>query len=392
MRGPLTSGCKLLGSRDCQQAWICPPDLARCQPHSEETETERDVAEVWLSPEQSACSTSYCLSKAMQLALLCPGTDSRMYSTPPRERQLERVAVMGGTHGNELCSIYLVKHWLQGPSELQRGTFAATPFLANPKATKHCIRYVSQDLNRSFTRAFLTSQDTRDGPYEVRQAQEINQLLGPKGSADAFDFILALHNTVSNMAACLISDSEENIFTMHTCHYIQKHTQSPCPIYLYGCPGQESYALQSVAKNGLGLPPSSHPHRVLRADVLSHMRALVACGLDFNDLFNQGTSFPAFDIVAYKIIEPVDFPRSPCGELLGFVHPRLQDKDFFPLKPGDPIFQLFSGEEIFYEGDATIYPAFINEASYCEKGAAFYKMKKCTFSIPPLEAPVASAP
>nr|XP_020824077.1 N-acyl-aromatic-L-amino acid amidohydrolase (carboxylate-forming) [Phascolarctos cinereus] len=287
MRGPLTSGCKLLGSRDCQQAWICPPDLARCQPHSEETETERDVAEVWLSPEQSACSTSYCLSKAMQLALLCPGTDSRMYSTPPRERQLERVAVMGGTHGNELCSIYLVKHWLQGPSELQRGTFAATPFLANPKATKHCIRYVSQDLNRSFTRAFLT---------------------------------------------------------------------------------------------------------VLRADVLSHMRALVACGLDFNDLFNQGTSFPAFDIVAYKIIEPVDFPRSPCGELLGFVHPRLQDKDFFPLKPGDPIFQLFSGEEIFYEGDATIYPAFINEASYCEKGAAFYKMKKCTFSIPPLEAPVASAP
>ncbi|XP_027711968.1 N-acyl-aromatic-L-amino acid amidohydrolase (carboxylate-forming) [Vombatus ursinus] len=315
-----------------------------------------------------------------------------MSSTPSRGHQLDRVAVTGGTHGNELSGVYLVKHWLQNPSELQRGTFAATPFLANPKATKRCIRYLSQDLNRSFTRTFLTSKETQDGPYEVRQAQEINQLFGPKGSADAFDFIFDLHNTVSNMVACLILDSEENVFTMHMCHYIQKHTQGPCPIYLYGLPGQENYSLQSVAKNGLGLELGPQPHGVLRADVLSHMRALVACGLDFIDLFNQGTSFPAFDIVAYKIIEPMDFPQSPSGELLGFVHPQLQDKDFFPLKPGDPIFQLFSGEEIFYEGDATIYPAFINEAAYYEKGVAFYKMKKCTFSIPPLEAPEASAP
>ncbi|XP_072495443.1 N-acyl-aromatic-L-amino acid amidohydrolase (carboxylate-forming) [Notamacropus eugenii] len=315
-----------------------------------------------------------------------------MCSTPSIGDHLDHVAVVGGTHGNELSGVYLVKHWLQDPSELQRATFTATPFLANPKATKHCMRYVSQDLNRSFTRTFLTFKGTQAGPYEVRRAQEINQLFGPRGTADAFDFIFDLHNTTSNMMACLISDSEENIFTMHMCHYIQKHTEGPCPIYLYGCPGQENFALMSVAKNGLGLELGPQPHGVLRADVLSHVRALLAHGLDFIDLFNQGTSLPAFDIVAYKIIEPVDFPRSPGGELLGFVHPQLQDKDFLPLKPGDPIFQLFSGEEIFYEGDTTIYPAFINEAAYYEKGTAFFKMKKCTFSIPPLEAPTASAP
>ncbi|XP_068922612.1 N-acyl-aromatic-L-amino acid amidohydrolase (carboxylate-forming) [Petaurus breviceps papuanus] len=323
---------------------------------------------------------------------LSPGTGSRMYSTPSIRHELDRVAVMGGTHGNELSGVHLVKYWLQDPSELQRETFTAIPFLANPDAAKRCTRYVSQDLNRSFTKASLTAKGTQGDLYEVRRAQEINQLFGPKGSADAFDFIFDLHNTTSNMAACLISDSEENVFTMHMCHYIQKHTRGPCPIFLYGCPGQENNSLLSVAKNGLGLELGPQPHGVLRADVFSHMRALVACGLDFIDLFNQGTSFPTLDIVVYKVIEPVDFPRSPGGELLGLIHPQLQDKDFLPLKPGDPIFQLFSGEEIFYEGDATIYLAFINEAAYYEKGVAFYKTKKCTVSIPPLEAPVASAP
>ncbi|XP_051823629.1 N-acyl-aromatic-L-amino acid amidohydrolase (carboxylate-forming) isoform X1 [Antechinus flavipes] len=320
------------------------------------------------------------------------GTGSRMCSTPSMGHRLNRVAVMGGTHGNELSGVYLVKHWLQDPSELQRRTFTATPFLANPKATKRCVRYISQDLNRSFTKAFLLSKGTKDDLYEVSRAQEINQLFGPRGSADAVDFIFDLHNTTSNMAACLISDSEKNVFTMHMCHYIQKHTQTPCPIYLYGLPGQENYSLMSVAKNSLGLELGPQPHGVLRADVSAHMRALLACGLDFIDLFNQGTSFPAFDMVAYKLIESVHFPRSPEGELLGIVHPQLQDKDFLPLKPGEPIFQLFSGEEIFYEGDVPIYPAFINEAAYYEKGVAFLKLEKSTFSIPPLEAPAASAP
>uniref|UniRef100_A0A5F8HBW4 Aminoacylase 3 n=1 Tax=Monodelphis domestica TaxID=13616 RepID=A0A5F8HBW4_MONDO len=146
---------------------------------------------------------------------------SRMCSAPSKGHPLSRVAITGGTHGNELSGVHLLKHWLQDPSGLHRRTFAATPVLANPKATEHCIRYINQDLNRSFTTAFLTSKDTQDSPYEVRRAQEINQLLGPKGSAEAFDFIFDLHNTTSNMAACLILNSEENIFAMHMCHYIQ---------------------------------------------------------------------------------------------------------------------------------------------------------------------------
>lgn len=68
---------------------------------------------------------------------------------------MSHVAVSGGTHGNEMSGIYLVKHWLREPSALQRDSFSATPFLANPLAIERCVRYVGRDLNRTFTKQFL---------------------------------------------------------------------------------------------------------------------------------------------------------------------------------------------------------------------------------------------
>jgi aspartoacylase len=46
------------------------------------------------------------------------------------------------------------------------------------------------------------------------------------------------------------------------------------------------------------------------------------------------------------------------------------------LHPGDPIFLNFTGEEIFYQGNSTVYPIFINEAAYYEKGIAMHISQK----------------
>lgn len=62
----------------------------------------------------------------------------------------------------------------------------------------------------------------------------------------------------------------------------------------------------------------------------------------------------------------------------------LQDCDFEPLRPGAPIFQMFSGKDVFYQGDSTVYPIFINEAAYYEKGVAFIQTEKISFSVPAL--------
>jgi succinylglutamate desuccinylase len=66
-----------------------------------------------------------------------------------------------------------------------------------------------------------SSKATPDDPYEVRRARELNQLVGPKSSDQAFDFLLDLHNTTANMGACLILESSYSIFTLHLCHYLK---------------------------------------------------------------------------------------------------------------------------------------------------------------------------
>ncbi|XP_048215695.1 N-acyl-aromatic-L-amino acid amidohydrolase (carboxylate-forming) isoform X2 [Perognathus longimembris pacificus] len=294
----------------------------------------------------------------------------------PREPLL-RVAVTGGTHGNEMSGVYLARHWLQCPEELRRPSFSAIPILANPEASAACSRYVGQDLNRSFTSAVLTSRATSNDPYEVTRARELNQWLGPKASGQAFDFILDLHNTTANMRACILANSDCCAFAMHMCHYLQSG---------------ETFSLQSVAKMGLSLELGPQPQGVLQADIFSQMRALVASSLDFIELFNQGTGFPAFEMEVYRHCGEEDFPRTEAGDLAGIVHPQLQDQDFEPLQPGAPIFQLFSGEEVLYQGDRTVYPMFINEAAYYEKHMAFMKTEKTSILVPALPPLPAAAP
>ena len=58
------------------------------------------------------------------------------------------------------------------------------------------------------------------------------------------------------------------------------------------------------------------------------------------------------------------------------VHKNVQDKDFEPLSKGDPIFTLFDGSEVTYEGDYTAYPHFINEAAYYDNNLAMSLGKK----------------
>ncbi|KAI2580609.1 ASPA isoform 3 [Pan troglodytes] len=36
------------------------------------------------------------------------------------EEHIQKVAIFGGTHGNELTGVFLVKHWLENGAEIQR--------------------------------------------------------------------------------------------------------------------------------------------------------------------------------------------------------------------------------------------------------------------------------
>lgn len=65
--------------------------------------------------------------------------------------RLSRVAVCGGTHGNELSGVFLVRELLRTEEPPQ----SVQMVLSNPRAVQQCRRYVDTDLNRCFTHAVL---------------------------------------------------------------------------------------------------------------------------------------------------------------------------------------------------------------------------------------------
>uniref|UniRef100_A0A8C6WX67 Aspartoacylase n=1 Tax=Neogobius melanostomus TaxID=47308 RepID=A0A8C6WX67_9GOBI len=290
-----------------------------------------------------------------------------------------RVAVFGGTHGNEMSGVTLVNLWMKNSAEIQRKGVATKPFITNPKAVEKCSRYVDTDLNRAFTAENLSAPSGEDLPYEVQRAQEINKMFGPKGSPDAYDVIFDLHNTTSNMGSTLILESSKDHFNLQMMNYIKKAlAPASCLVLLNEHPLLKYSTSRSVAKHPVGLEVGPQPQGVLRSNIFDSMRVIIKHALDFIELFNEGVEFPPCTVEVFRVLERVDYPRDANGNIIAMVHPNLQDCDWEPLNPGDPMFQTFDGKTIHYQGPGTVYPTFINEAAYYEKQQAFVTTKRET--------------
>ncbi|XP_069857880.1 aspartoacylase isoform X4 [Dipodomys merriami] len=261
------------------------------------------------------------------------------------EEPIKKIAIFGGTHGNELTGVFLVKHWLENGAEIQRTGLEVKPFITNPRAVEKCTRYIDCDLNRAFDFENLGKKVSEDLPYEVRRAQEINHLFGPKNSENSYDIIFDLHNTTSNMGCTLILEDSRNDFLIQMFHYIKTSLAPlPCYVYLIEHPSLKYATTRSIAK---------HP---------------------------VGKEFPPCSVEVYKIMDKVDYPRNESGEIAALIHPNLQDQDWKPLHPGDPVFVTIDGKTIPLGGDCTVYPVFVNEAAYYEKKEAFAKTTKLTLN------------
>ncbi|KAF7687014.1 N-acyl-aromatic-L-amino acid amidohydrolase (carboxylate-forming) B-like [Silurus meridionalis] len=303
---------------------------------------------------------------------------------------LRRVAICGGTHGNEMTGVFLVPELERRKKEKGDAgrSVAFTTVLSNPRAAKECRRYMDKDLNRCFTKDTLSCPITEDTPYEIQRAQELNSLLGPKGSDAAVDIICDLHNTTANMGLTIISYSWSNWIGLHVFKHLQATiTSTPVRLVLINVPPCEAYSLESVAKYGISLEAGPQPQGIVRADVFNFMKQAVDAILEWTEIFNSGKVIKGGEVEAYLIQKSMDFPRdATTGQPTAAIHPQLQDQDFCLLQRGDPMFLTFSGETLNYEEEQPLHPLFINEAAYYEKGIAFHLALKKTMSIPSIRA------
>uniref|UniRef100_A0A4W5Q9I0 N-acyl-aromatic-L-amino acid amidohydrolase n=1 Tax=Hucho hucho TaxID=62062 RepID=A0A4W5Q9I0_9TELE len=300
---------------------------------------------------------------------------------------VSRVALCGGTHGNELSGVYLVRERLKRKVEEEEHISVVT-VMSNPRAVQQCRRYTETDLNRCFTHATLSGPVTDKTPYEIVRSQELNTLLGPKGSPEAMDLVCDLHNTTANMGLCLIAYSDCDWISLHIYRYLQRQMSDiPVRFIHFDLPLNEAYSLDSVGKHGFAIEIGPQAHGVVRSNILSTMQEGVQQMLEWVRLFNSGTPFEGGKVDVYTMVKNVDYPRDfETRGITAAIHPQLQDRDFCLLRPNDPVFQTFSGETLKYTGTEPLYPFFINECAYYEKGIALSLARQRSVGIPSIRS------
>ncbi|MCU0526931.1 MAG: aspartoacylase [Elainella sp. Prado103] len=285
---------------------------------------------------------------------------------------VKQVAIVGGTHGNEWTGIYLVKKFEQFPHLIQRSTVNSLPLLANPRAILMNRRYIDRDLNRCFAAEDLTNPDLTG--YENQRAKAIStQLLSEQ--SPPIDLIIDLHSTTANMGLSILV-SGEHPFNLKLSAYLSQ--MYPAVRVCRGIQwGEVSPTLRSLVPLGFAIEVGAIAQGMLDAALFQQTEQLIYTILDYLEAWNQNArpTIPE-QLTLFQAITAVDYPRDATGELQAMIHPDLQFQDYQPLRLGDPMFLTFSGETITYNGSATVFPIFINEAAYYEKGIAMILTEK----------------
>ena len=292
--------------------------------------------------------------------------------------QINRVAIVGGTHGNEFTGAYLIQKFAQFPDLITRPSFETVTLLANPNAFAAGRRYLEKDLNRCFLKQDL--QDPTLNSYEDVQAKLIQDTLALNGDKQA-DFILDLHSSTANMGITIILDNSHP-FNLKLAAYL---SQLNPLVRVYRCSFKsiaENPFVNSLCELGFAFEVGPIAQGILKARLFQQTEELVRALLDYLEQFNHG-KIPSNNetLILYDHLSVVDYPKKPDGTIFGMIHPELQDKDYQALNPGDPIFITFDEKTIVYEGTSTVWPIFINEAAYYEKGIAMCLTKRQQINI-----------
>lgn len=288
--------------------------------------------------------------------------------------QITQVAIVGGTHGNELLGVYLVKKFKQFPELIKHASFETLTLLANPKAFEAGRRYLETDLNRCFN-----IQDLKN-PKLIQYEQLLAKVIYQQLQESRVDFLIDLHSSTANMGFTILLGNDHP-FNLHLAAYLCSINKSVKVLQIE--PTQENNRLRSICKLGITIEVGPVAQGVLDATLFEKTEELISAILNYLEQWNQNqiANYPS-SFTLYYPLESIDFPRNKAGEIVGMIHPNLQGNDYLALNPGDQMFINFDGSVVVYQGKTTVYPVFINESAYWEKGIAMYLTSKQQFNIP----------
>eukprot|EP00578_Thalassiosira_sp_NH16_P026048 CAMPEP_0181094328 /NCGR_PEP_ID=MMETSP1071-20121207/9936_1 /TAXON_ID=35127 /ORGANISM="Thalassiosira sp., Strain NH16" /LENGTH=573 /DNA_ID=CAMNT_0023176653 /DNA_START=25 /DNA_END=1746 /DNA_ORIENTATION=+ len=393
----------------------------------------------------------------------------------PFSRPVRRVAVVGGTHGNEYTGVWCIKaierqREIHEAATRQQRTSAANDdddddgivniferfpsleietLLANPVAYMENKRFVDVDLNREFSaeklrkvpvfeaadeeECDLRTEFCSDGnvdagevlatlPHEAVRAREIDTLLGPKfteegGGEDiapqhddpATCVVIDLHTTTANMGISLIIPEGDALMSAAAAYVLdkcrRKYGVDGAQCLMHALPKRrDRMNLSSCGRHGFTIEVGPTPQGVIRHDAVEKtevaMRALLEFlhlrnleleehqqqqpkGDDGNDassspiLDNLNELYPGGIVPCYRsapamrpgeLSGKISWPADPANPNFPavMVHKSLQDRDFHPIRAGDPLFVRLDGTVVPYDGShgEEVHLVFVNEGGY----------------------------
>ncbi len=290
--------------------------------------------------------------------------------------KVKEIALVGGTHGNELTGVHLVKQWNKDQLSARYPDLSIETLLANEAAISANKRYLNQDLNRCFKR-----EDLNDESLDNREqllAKKLNRHLGPKGSS-RIDFIIDLHTSTANMKTNIV------LIKLDAFHLkLAAFLKSSLPDVVITSETElmpDHHFLCSIADKGIVVEIGPVPQGCLQAEIFENTKNAVDKVLQFVAHYNQN-ALPVLsdnlEIMSYY--SKLHFPVDSDGEQSAMVHPALVHKDFCLLRNGEPVFRDFNGKDIFYEGPET-HIAFVNEAAYYDQKIAMSFCHPVVYSL-----------
>ncbi|MCP9850864.1 aspartoacylase [Cyanobium sp. Morenito 9A2] len=280
-----------------------------------------------------------------------------------------RVLVVAGTHGNECNAPWLLRHWQAEPETLERQGLELELVLGNPEAWAARRRYLDQDLNRSFALELLA--DPARQQREVRRARELLALHGPGGERPCA-VALDLHSTTAAMGNALVVYGRRPT-DLALAAAIQ--ADLGLPIYLHEADTAQTGFLIERWPCGLVIEVGPVPQGVITAQICRQSQLALDAALGALARARAGALRLPVGLTVHRHLGSLDLPRGADGAPEACLHPLRQHRDWVPIRPGDPMFSSADGRPVPYQPacdgvDERLWPVFINEAAYGEKGIA----------------------
>jgi aspartoacylase len=296
------------------------------------------------------------------------------------QKKINNVAIVGGTHGNELAGIYLINYWQKHSQLINRANFTTELLLANHNAITDNRRYTDCDLNRQFSKSDLLNFDLTN--YEQSRAKVINQQLGPKGNPRV-GLVIDLHNTTSNMGPTLLIPGKGDFYDLLAIYVKQHMPEAVIFLDEEDKSNDEHHLLATIGTFGVIVEVGPVPQGVLKHEVTNQMQTMTQLILDFVEHYNNESLPPLLnEIEAFRYSHSITLPVNLNNQRIGMVHKEVEGSDFKALEPNAPLFALFDGSIITFDSPKTMYPAFINEAAYYDNNLAMSLCDKVVISKP----------